>query len=520
MSGMPTQHGAGFVVAERPAGVETVFPADPRYPELTVGFNQRWVGTPDYVRLTTTTDEVVRAVQEAVDSGVRLSVVSGGHCLAPFVFNDEVRVVIDLSGLDEVRFDPQRQAFAVGAGARLGAVYETLYRQWGVTIPGGMCPTVGMGGHVTGGGYGFLSRRFGAVVDHLEAVEVVVVDGSGTARAVVAGRDPDHPDHGLWWMCAGGGGGTVGIVTRFWFRSAGATGPDPAGLLPGPPQDVLFSAVGLPWSALDRDAFARLVRNWCGWYEQHTDPADPATALSGVASLTHRASGNVFLLTQLDATRPDARELLDDYLAEVTAGLDVAAVVAAQPPARLPWLHSVRLIAAAIPAFVNPTLRGSSKSAFCKRGYTATQAGAMYDALTRTDVANPAGAVTLAGFVGGQVNAVDPADTAVAHRDSAFWTLFETQWQDPADDAANVGWLRDLYGAVFAGTGGFPGIDDDTDGCYVNNPDPDITDPAYNRSGIPWYTLYHKDNYPLLQRTKAAYDPHDVFRHAQSVTVP
>ena len=212
--------------------------------------------------------------------------------------------------------------------------------------------------------------------------------------------------------------------------------------------------------------------------------------------------------------------MLDDYLAEVTAGLDVAAVVAAQPPARLPWLHSVRLIAAAIPAFVNPTLRGSSKSAFCKRGYTATQAGAMYDALTRTDVANPAGAVTLAGFIGGQVNAVDPADTAVAHRDSAFWTLFETQWQDPADDAANVGWLRDLYGAVFAGTGGFPGIDDDTDGCYVNNPDPDITDPAYNRSGIPWYTLYHKDNYPLLQRTKAAYDPHDVFRHAQSVTAP
>ena len=101
-----------------------------------------------------------------------------------------------------------------------------------------------------------------------------------------------------------------------------------------------------------------LVANWCGWYERHTDPADPATALSGVASLTHRASGNVFLLTQLDATRPDAGELLDRYLAEVTAGLGVEAAVAAQPPARLPWLHSVKLIAAAIPAFVNPTLRG------------------------------------------------------------------------------------------------------------------------------------------------------------------
>jgi hypothetical protein len=518
MSGM--QHSGRVAVAERPAGPGTVLPDDPRYQELTVGFNQRWVGRPDCVRLATTTDEVVRAVQDAVDTGRRLSVVSGGHCLAPLVFNDEVRVVIDVSGLDAVSFDPRRRAFAVGAGARLGAVYDTLYKQWGVTVPGGMCPTVGVGGHVTGGGYGFLSRRFGSVVDQLEAVEVVVVDGSGTAAPIVASRDPGDPNHELWWMCAGGGGGNVGVVTRFWFRSEGGTGTDPAGLLPNPPKDVLFSGVGIPWTALDRDAFARLVGNWCGWYERHTDPADPATALSGVASLTHRSSGSVFLLTQLDATRPGAAELLDRYLAEVTAGLGVEAAVAAQPPARLPWLHSVRLIAAAIPAFINPTLRGASKSAFCKRTYTAEQAGAMYDALTRTDVANPASAVTLAGFVGGQVNTVDPADTAVAHRDSAFWTLFETQWQNPAEDAANVGWLRDLYGAVFARTGGFPGIDDDTDGCYVNNPDPDITDPAYNRSGIPWYTLYYKENYPLLQRIKAAYDPHDVFRHAQSVTAP
>jgi hypothetical protein len=321
-------------------------------------------------------------------------------------------------------------------------------------------------------------------------------------------------------MCAGGGGGNVGVVTRFWFRTPSATGTDPTGLLPNPPKDVLFSAVGIPWSTLDRVAFGRLVANWCAWYEQHTSPDSPATALSGVASLTHRSSGNVFLLTQVDATRPGARELLADYLGAVTAGLGVEAVVAAQPAQQLPWLHSVRLIAAAIPSFINPTLRGSSKSAFSKRAYGPDQAGAMYDALTRADFANPAGAVTLAGFVGGMVNAVPAPETASAHRDAAFWTLFETQWQDPAQDAANVGWLRDLYGAVFAATGGYPVPGADTDGCYVNNPDPDIADPAYNRSGVPWFTLYHKENYPLLQRIKAAYDPHDVFRHAQSVRLP
>jgi hypothetical protein len=166
----------------------TVYPGDPRYQELTVGYNQRWVGTPDYVRLVSSTAQVVRAVQEAVDSGRRISVVSGGHCLAPFVFNSDVKVVIDLSGLNDVYFDPERRAFAVEGGARLSMVYETLYKKWGVTIPGGMCPTVGIGGHTTGGGYGFLSREFGAVIDHLEAVEMVVVDRSGRARAVVASR--------------------------------------------------------------------------------------------------------------------------------------------------------------------------------------------------------------------------------------------------------------------------------------------------------------------------------------------
>ncbi len=497
-----------------------IFPDDPRYQELTVGYNQRWVGTPDYVRLVSSTDQVVRAVQEAVDRGKRLSVVSGGHCLAPFVFNSEVDVVIDLSGLGGVSFDPRRQAFAVEGGARLSAVYETLFKKWGVTLPGGMCPTVGIGGHATGGGYGFLSRQFGAVIDHLEAVEIVVVDRSGTARAVVAGRNPADPHHDLWWASAGGGGGNFGIVTRFWFRTPGTSGADPGRLLVKPPKDVLLSAVGIPWSALDEAKFTRLVTNWGRWYEQHAAPTSPARVLSGVASLAHRSAQNVFLLTQVDATAPGAQQLLGDYLGALTEGLGVDAVVAAQPAQKLPWLHAVRLIAASIPSFINPTLRGASKSAYLRTGYTQAQAAAMYRALTRTDFANPAGAVTLAGFSGGAVNAVPANRTALVHRGAAFWTLFETQWQDPAADAANIGWLRELYGSVWSATGGYPAPNSQADGCYINNPDPDITDPAFNRSGVPWQTLYYKDNYPRLQRIKAAYDPRDVFRHAQSIALP
>ncbi|MCK2220672.1 FAD-binding protein [Actinomadura sp. ATCC 31491] len=501
-------------------GPVTVLPGDPRYQELTVGYNQRWVGRPDYVRVVSSTAQVVAAVQEAVDAGKRISVVCGGHCLAPFVFNPDVEVVIDLSGLDAVYFDAQRRAFAVEGGARLSGVYDRLYKQWGVTIPGGMCPTVGIGGHATGGGYGFLSRQHGTVIDHLAAVEVVVVDRSGRARVVVASREPGDPDRELWWACAGGGGGNFGIVTRFWFRTPGASGSDPGRLLVNPPKDVLLSAVGIPWSALDRTTFATLVTNWGAWYEQHAAPSDPARVLSGVASLAHRSSGNVFLLTQVDAAAPGAETILSGYLRDLTAGLGVDAVVAAQPAQRLPWLRAVKLIAASIPSFINPTLRGSSKSAYLRRSYTAEQAGAMYDALTRPGFANPAAAVTLAGFSGGAINAVPADRTALVHRGAAFWTLFETQWQDPAADAANIGWLRELYASVWSATGGYPVPGDQADGCYVNNPDPDITDPAWNRSGVPWHTLYYKGNYPRLQQAKAAYDPREVFRHAQSVALP
>jgi FAD/FMN-containing dehydrogenase len=56
-----------------------------------------------------------------------------------------------------------------------------------------------------------------------------------------------------------------------------------------------------------------------------------------------------------------------------------------------------------------------------------------------------------------------------------------------------------------------------TDGCYVNFPDIDLSDPAFNRSGVPWSALYYKGNYPRLRQVKTKYDPQNVFRHNQSV---
>src|SRR5690606_37877091 len=228
--------------------------------------NQRWVASPEAVHLVRTTAETVAVVAEAVRSGKRLSVRSGGHCYADFVYHADADVIVDLSTMNRIGFDTGRQAFMVEAGARLGEIYDTLYRRWGVAVPGGVCPYVGMAGHATGGGYGLLSRRHGVVADHIEAVEVVVADEEEGARAVIASRESTGALRELWWACTGGGGGSFGVITRFWFRSAGDSGPDPGGLLPRPPQEMLASFGELPWEGLTEEAFTALVRNFGTWY--------------------------------------------------------------------------------------------------------------------------------------------------------------------------------------------------------------------------------------------------------------
>jgi aclacinomycin oxidase len=83
-----------------------------------------------------------------------------------------------------------------------------------------------------------------------------------------------------------------------------------------------------------------------------------------------------------------------------------------------------------------------------------------------------------------------------------------------------VAWVRGLYRDVYAATGGVPVPDEVNDGSYINYPDTDLADPAWNTSGVPWSTLYYKDNYRRLQRVKARWDPRNVFHHALSVQPP
>lgn len=499
--------------AERVPAAPRIAPGDGRYGDLVRGGNLRFVGAPDYVAVVSSTAQVVREVQQAIQGGRRVTVRSGGHCYENFVADPAVQVVIDLAGLNRVSYDAGMRAFAVEAGATLGDVYRTLYKGWGVAPPAGNCPTVGAGGHIPGGGYGSLSRQYGLVVDHLYAIEVVVVDASGTARAVVAARDSaDAALRDLWWAHTGGGGGNFGIVTRFWLRSPGATGDDPATLLPRPPAQLTVSTAAWSWNGLTRGDFDRIVRNYCGWYERNSSPSSPYLGLAGQLKLAHQATGSIGLATTVDATRPDSAAVLDGYYTALTDGVGVPLQVTERRT--LPWWHA---------SWWNGfnggdsplTLRFKAGSAYLKKTYRQAQLDGLYASLTATGE-NPATAALLAGY-GGRINAVDPAATAVASRDSIIKVQYATFWTDEADDDRNVDWLRRFYRDVHADTGGVPILDDVTDGAFINYVDADLADPAWNTSGVGWQTLYYGANYPRLRQVKTAWDPGNVFRHALSI---
>lgn len=304
LSPMPGFADGGASGTDSVRGGGVVRPKDPRYLDLMTGNNVRFVAKPDYVHLIRNAEDAKNAVQAALDAGKKVSVRSGGHCFADFVCNPDVEVILDLSTMVEVSYDKEKRAFAVEPGARLSNVYEQLFKGWGVTIPGGICYSVGAGGHIVGGGYGLLSRAHGLVVDHLYAVEVVTVNANGKASIQVATRDSTDALGDLWWAHTGGGGGNFGVVTKYWFRSPNTKGSEPADQLITAPSRVLVNALALPWDQVDETTFRKLMDNWGAWHEEFKDPGTPESHLSSLFNLNHKAHGSLGMFTQIDAGGP------------------------------------------------------------------------------------------------------------------------------------------------------------------------------------------------------------------------
>src|SRR4029434_10459789 len=103
-------------------------------------------------------------------------------------------------------------AVTVGAGAIWGQAYDAVTTKGGRYVQGGGCTTVGVAGLIRSGGFGSFSKHYGLAAAALLEAEVVTADG-----AVRVANACTHPD--LFWGIKGGGGGSLGVVTRVTLRT-------------------------------------------------------------------------------------------------------------------------------------------------------------------------------------------------------------------------------------------------------------------------------------------------------------
>ncbi|HEV7241729.1 MAG TPA: FAD-binding protein [Thermoanaerobaculia bacterium] len=472
---------------------------DPRYSTLVRGFNLRWVGHPSYIQVCGDTKQVVRTVQDAVDRGLRITVRSGGHCYENFAVGNDGGVIVDMAPMNRVYYDDARGAYCIEAGATLWNVYWNLYKEYGRAIPGGSCYSVGAGGHITGGGYGLLSRKHGLVIDWLTAVEIVHVDEAHRAAARIVDAHGSESERDLLWANQGGGGGNFGIVTRFWFDS-----------LPEAPPSAWIVNLAWNWDGMDQHQFTALVERYGQFFAENSQPGSAYEGLFALFHLTHKAASQIVLTAQYVGNEPRRLNEFVDFMhgdPRVTRAVAQTHAIGRHyfplnttEIRELPWLYATQTFDGS-----GANQRGKYKSAYMIKPFPQSQIDVMWKYLT--DGFTNAQALLQVDSYGCEINRVASDATAIPQRSSILKPQYQTYWTTEAETEENLRWINDFYVAMYGDAG--PRPDGTMDGCYVNYPDCDLKD---------WQFLYYLGNYPRLRKAKREWDPHDVFHHAQSIT--
>jgi FAD/FMN-containing dehydrogenase len=404
---------------------------------------------------------VIRAVAFARDHGVVLAVRGGGHNIAGNAVCDG-GLMIDLSLMRSVEVDPTRRTARVGAGATLGE-FDTKAQAHGLATPLGINATTGVAGLTLGGGFGWLSRRYGLTVDNL--IEVDIVTASGDLMRASAG---EHPD--LFWAIRGGGG-NFGVVTSFEFE-----------LHPVGP--VVLSGLIVHAAASARqllEAYRRFVAAapdelMCMVVLRKAPP------LPFLPAEVHGKEVLVFAVCYAGDVE-EGRRVLEPLRQQ---GKPIADVVGPQP-------------FAAWQAAFDPLLTPGARN-YWKSHYFAGLSDAAIAVITEYGHRLPTSECEIFLVpLGGAMSRVPAAAMAYPHRDAQFVLNVHARWRDPKQDAECMHWARALFAA---------GAPHATGGVYVNFMPEDETDRVSGAYGA---------NFDRLAALKAKYDPANLFRMNQNI---
>ncbi len=399
--------------------------------------------------------DVITAVNFARTNGLPVAVRGGGHNVAGTAVADGA-LVIDLSPMKGIRVNPVAKTARVEGGVTW-AELDAETQAFGLATTGGTVSTTGVGGLTLGGGFGWLMRCHGLSCDNLLAADVVTADG----RFLTA-SESENAD--LFWGLRGGGG-NFGVVTSFEFRLH-EVGPT---LIAGP----LFHPLNAAREVLRR--YRDMV------------PSMPD-------ALTCHAA----ILTSPDGAQLAA--LLPAYIGSLEAGeaavrpLRAIGTPAADLVGPIPYRGLQTIFDAAF-----PTGRRNYWKAGFLRGLDDAAIDVLVDGYSRAP--SPYCALLLEHY-GGAACRVAPEATAFPHRSAPFSLIVLAAWEDPAADAANIAWARELWAAMRPHA---------ADGVYVNYLS-DARQEGENR-----VAAAYGPNYDRLVALKRTYDPTNRFRFNQNI---
>lgn len=410
--------------------------------------NPRWQARPLALARVADAADVATALRFAHDHDVEVAIRSGGHSYPGWSAGDG-RLVVDCRGLAALSWEGS--AATMGPGRLLRDVYAGVAGR-GRALPGGSCPTVGLGGLALGGGVGVVTRAFGLTCDRLTRAEVVLPDGR-----VVTARAEEEPD--LFWALRGGGGGHLGVTTSMTF----ATVPAPA-----------LTTTYLTWPA---DRAAEVVPAWFAWLADAPreawstlkllDGSSHPQGTSVGASVTWVGDPARFdrVIAPLVATGPTGRY---DHRRGFLAAMQAYAGTAAPP---LPFAATSHIASAPLDEAAAADL--AALVAGCPDAIH--EGGVSIDAL------------------GGAVGDVGADATAFVHRAALATVQYTAVWKHGSAGATADRFVRGLRQAMTPHWG---------DHAYVNYADASLRDPG---------PAYFGDSWPRLQQVRRDYDPDGFF---------
>jgi FAD/FMN-containing dehydrogenase len=456
-------------IADRPALVElkrniageVILPQDAGYDPARAIWNAMIDKRPALIVRCASTPDVVRAVNFARDNRLALAIRGGGHNIAGNALCDD-GIVIDLSQMKNANVDPASRRVTIEGGATLGDL-DRATQAHGLATPVGINSTTGIAGLTLGGGFGWLSRKYGMTIDNLESAEVVTAEGK-----VVRASAGEHPD--LFWALRGGSG-NFGVVTRFEFR-----------LHPVGPE-VLSGLIVYPLS--DAKSVLRQYREFTA---KAPDELSVWTVLRKAPPLPflppEMHGKEMIALAVFYAGDPGEGERLIAPLRKF--GKAVGEHVGVQP--YVDWQQAF-----------DPLLAPGARNYWKSHNFTSLD-DRLFDAVVEYIGKLPSPQCEIFfGAIGAATARPAPDATAYAHRDARFVMNVHGRWDDATDDERGIRWARAFFQASAPFASG---------GVYVNFLTADEGDRVRNAYG---------PNYDRLVRVKRQYDPGNLFSVNQNI---